>query len=219
MRCLIFLNGRDPNGLGEKERVFYRNLAASSDTIICADGGLNIAASLNIEPDMVIGDMDSVRPELLRETDERKIMRYPADKDRTDGRLALEFAIKNGCSDIAISCAISGQTDHSLANIQMLASVPEGVSVRITEPDVEIFTLKGPGRRVINGKMGERVSILPLSERITGITLEGLKYPMRGGEFSLGGMNGISNVMTGEEAGVRIEEGIVGVFHYRHLSQ
>ncbi len=219
MRCLIFLNGGDPNGLGEKERVFYRNLAASSDTIICADGGLNIAASLDIEPDMVIGDMDSVRAELLERTDKKRIIRYPADKDRTDGRLALEYAIETGCSEIVISCAISRRMDHSLANIEMLASVPEGVSVRITEPDVEIFTLKGPDRRAINGKMGDRVSVLPLSERITGITLEGLKYPLRGGEFSIGGMNGISNVMTGKEAGVRIEKGIVGVFHYRHPSQ
>ena len=214
MRCLIFLNGRRPEKLNENEMQFYRRLAASSDTIICADGGLNIAAGLNIEPDMVIGDMDSVRPQLLRETDEKKIMRYPADKDLTDGRLALEFAIKNGCSDIVISCAISDQTDHSLANIQMLASVPEGVEACIMEPNVAVRLLKGPGRRVIDGKRGDRISLLPLSEKVTGITLEGLKYPMRDGEFSIGGMNGISNVMEGEEAAISVDKGVLGIFYY-----
>ena len=214
MRCHIILNGRNPGQIKERELRFYRSLSISSDMIICADGGLNVAAAAGIEPDVVIGDMDSADPELLKNTDEARIIRHPADKDLTDGRLALDYAVDAGCAEIVISCALSSIIDHSLANIQMLSSVPEDINVRIMEPDVCVSVITGPTSHVINGEKGERVSLLPLSEEVDGITLAGLKYPMNGGHFSIKGMNGISNEMEGDMASVSVKKGVLAVFHH-----
>ena len=214
MRCLILLNGRAAEGMTGEEKRFYRELAEDSDIIICADGGLNAANGFGIEPDIVIGDMDSVRKELLEETEEKKIIRHPIEKDLTDGRLALNYAMKIGCDEIIITCALSKTMDHSLANIQMLSSVPEGIRAMIAEPDLEVFVMKGASRMVIKGKKGDRVSLIPLSELVEGINLNGLKYGMKNGKFSIEGMNGISNEMVEKEAGVRIKKGMLAVFHY-----
>jgi len=214
MRCLILLNGRENDGMRGEEKEFYRELAEGSDMIICADGGLNTADDFGIEPDIVIGDMDSVRKELLEETEEKKIIRYPIEKDLTDGRLALNYAVEIGCDEIILTCALSDMMDHSLANIQMLSSVPEGIMAMIAEPDLEAFVMKGAGSMVIKGKKGDRVSLVPLSELVEGINLNGLKYGMKDGRFSIEGMNGISNEMVEEEAKVRIKKGILAVFHY-----
>jgi len=214
MRCLILLNGRAAEGMTGEEREFYRELAENSDMIICADGGLNAADDFGIEPDIVIGDMDSVRPELLEETEEKKIIRHPMEKDLTDGRLAVQEAVRRGCGEVIISLAVSEETDHTLANIQMLASLPEGVKGCILERNLRIEMIKGAGILHIEGHRGDRVSLLPLSELVEGINLNGLKYGMKEGRFSIGGMNGISNEMVEEEAEVRIKKGMLAVFHY-----
>jgi len=214
MRCLIVLNGMEGRTLTDEEKRFYRGLAERSDTVICADGGLNLAASLGIEPDMVIGDMDSADPEILKRLPAEKIRRYPPEKDLTDGRLALNHALEIGCDEITLTSALSDRMDHSLANIQMLLSVPEGVRAAISEPDVEVMAVKGPASVSLAGKRGERVSILPLSERVKGIELRGLKYELKNGEFAVGGMNGISNEMVGGRAEIKVEEGIIAIFHY-----
>ncbi len=216
MRCHIILNGRNPGQMKERELKFYRSLSASSYMVICADGGLNVAVAAGIEPDVVIGDMDSADPEILKNTDEARIIRHPVDKALTDGRLALDYAVDADCAEIVISCALSGIIDHSLANIQMLSSVPADIKVRIMEPDMCVSVITGPASYVINGEKGERVSLLPLSGEVDGITLAGLKYPMNEGHFSIRGMNGISNEMEGDVASVSVKKGVLAVF--RHIN-
>ncbi len=216
MRCLILLNGRDCRGLSEKDRMFYIKKAEESDFIICADGGVNTAHALGIRPDLIIGDMDSAEAGILRSLPKDRIIIYPREKDRTDGWLALHKAVELGYDEILVSPGISSRPDHSIANIQMLLSVPKGISARIVEPDLEILVLEGEGKIWIKGEKGERISLLPLSEKVEGVRLSGLKYPMENGSFSVKGTNGISNEMLGNTAEISIKTGMLGIFHYKN---
>lgn len=209
MRCLIILNARD----SDKDGGFYRELAENSDIIICADGGVNLAVKIGIEPDILIGDLDSADPELLSSL-ESEIIRYPADKDRTDGWLALRKAVEMGCDEIVITNAISDRIDHTLANIQMMLSVD--ADVIISEPDMELRVMDDRRKILkIHGKTGDRVSLIPISERVDGISLKGLKYAVENASFSIRDMNGISNEMVSESAEIGIKNGILMVVHYR----
>lgn len=58
MKCIIFSNGE----YGALES--YRPLVATAELVLCADGGANYAYDMQIIPDMIIGDMDSIRPEV-----------------------------------------------------------------------------------------------------------------------------------------------------------
>ncbi len=214
--CLILLNGRDCRELSEKDRMFYIKTAEESDFIICADGGVNTAHALGIRPDLVIGDMDSAEAGILENIPEDRIIRYPREKDRTDGWLALNKALELGYDEILVSMAISSIPDHALANIHMLLSVPKRIDARIVEPDMEIFVLEGKGKIQIKGENGERVSLIPLSEKVDGVRLSGLKYPMESDSFSVKWANGISNEMLGNTVEISIKTGMLGIFHYRN---
>ncbi len=213
MRCLVVLNAREPEDMSEDELRFYSKTAGGSDKIICADGGLNLALRMGITPDIVIGDMDSVKEDILFSID-AEIIRYPKEKDLTDGFLALQKAIEIGCDDVVIINALSSVMDHSLANIQMLyAEDVRNANAMISEPDVDVYVTDS--ELTLRGNEGDRVSILPLSEKAEGISIEGMKYGLKNGEFSIYGRNGISNEMSVERARIRVENGVLVVFHYR----
>ena len=216
MRCLIILNARDHRELSEKDADFYRSMAERSDFVICADGGINTAKAAGIPVDLVVGDMDSAESEILSGIAPERLIKYPSEKDRTDGWLALQKAIEIGCSDISMCSALSPAPDHTIANIQMLASVPKGVKARISEPDMDVHVLES-GEMSIAGTPGDRVSILPLSEKAEGISLRGLKYSADEASFSIKGMNGISNEMSSEKSVIKVEKGILAVFHHRSI--
>ena len=66
--------------------------------------------------------------------------------------------------------------------------------------------LRGPGTLALEGAAGDLISLLPLGEA-TGITTEGLEYPLREERLGLGPARGVSNVMLGPRASVRVEQG------------
>jgi thiamine pyrophosphokinase len=212
LRCLILLNARKPEEMSERELEFYREIGERSDLVICADGGLNLALSIGITPNIVIGDMDSVDNEFLSSVD-FEIIRYPREKDYTDGFLALQKAIDMGCDEITISNAISSEMDHSLANIQMMLLTKDR-KVWISEPDVDVYLIDS-SELTLKGNAGDRVSILPLSEKAEGIWIEGMKYGMKNGEFSIGGRNGISNEMVEKTANISVEKGLLVLSHHK----
>ena len=58
MKCVIF--GAAP---ADDYACIRELLPASGRLVIAADGGLRYTAALGLEPDIIIGDMDSVRRE------------------------------------------------------------------------------------------------------------------------------------------------------------
>ena len=95
----IFLNGTYP----EEHLVFYREAVANNAgkrLLIAADGGLELFVRLGLSPDLIVGDFDSVKPETLERFTAVETIRYPREKDATDGELALRAALDRGCFDI-----------------------------------------------------------------------------------------------------------------------
>ena len=88
-RIVIFANGvlTQPDLLQTKLK--------PDDRIFCADGGTRHALALGLTPETIIGDLDSLEPELVAELETAgvTIQRHPADKDQTDLELALELAV------------------------------------------------------------------------------------------------------------------------------
>ncbi|MCG6537707.1 MAG: thiamine pyrophosphokinase, partial [Syntrophales bacterium LBB04] len=62
--------------------------------IICADSGAGYLRAIGVVPHVIIGDMDSLPPDMLEYFKERgsRIIRFPEGKKETDTQLALEYA-------------------------------------------------------------------------------------------------------------------------------
>ncbi len=192
----------------------YMPLMREADLRVAADGGARYFLGAGILPHTAIGDFDSLPPEMLRELQERRvhIVQHPVEKDETDLELALLHAVERGARRITVLAALGGRPDQHLANVQLLSHPAlEERDVRMLHRGWEVFAIHRAAR--IEGRAGQTVSLLPMTERVDGIVTEGLYYPLRDEALLLGPARGVSNVMTGVEAVVTIRSGILLAMH------
>ena len=183
--------------------------------VIAADGGALKAAALGLNVNVVVGDGDSLAPsalEALRAADV-DVQLHPAEKDASDTELAVREALAWGATDILVLGALGGlRLEHTLANL-LLLTLPELEGARVVLADgrstVRVVT---PGRPLaLEAADGELVSLLPLSERVAGVSTAGLRYPLQGATLEQGPSRGLSNELTGDAGSVSIEGGRLAV--------
>jgi thiamine pyrophosphokinase len=204
MRVVIFANGT----LNHPEQA--RELVRADDLVIAADGGTSHAWSIGITPDVVIGDFDSLTPDEQQrlETNGVETISFPARKDETDLELALLHAARAGADEIVILAALGGRLDQTVANLLLLA-MPElrDLDVRVVEGPQTAFLIRA--RASIEGSPGDRVSLIPLGGDAEGVTAQGLEWPLHEDTLHFGPARGVSNVLTEEEARVRVRKGLL----------
>lgn len=193
-----------------------RILEVNPSEVICADGGSRHVLALGMTPQMVIGDMDSLPPEMLDNLLESgcRILRYPARKDQTDTELALRYTLDQKPEEIEIYGALGGRIDHTLANISLLImAAREGIKTRIIDETTELFVVSEGAE--IRGTPEDIVSLFPLTTKVKGITLEGFEYPLQKATMAIGKPYGISNRLLGNRGAVSVSAGYLLVVKSR----
>ncbi len=180
--------------------------------IIAVDHGLHAADRLNITPDCIIGDFDSVTDSLLDKFRARSIpiQTFPMEKDKTDTEIAIELAITHNPTSIDIVGATGSRMDHVLANIHLLR-LPLQMNIRTTllDSNNKIY-LKDKNFMIKKQEQyGDYVSLLPFGDKVLGLTLVGFKYPLNHITYSAGSSLGVSNVILEQEARIELSEGIL----------
>lgn len=184
------------------------------DYIICADNGLRHAMHLNLTPDCIVGDFDSTDTELIRQYEAQgiKIHKYPQAKDETDTEIALNEAIRLKANRVDIFGGLGTRFDHTLANVHLLyKALTCNIKARLINSHNIVYLIKDYCK--IEGKEGDLISLLPFTEKVTGIYTEGLAYPLKNGIFKIGLPYGVSNYLIQNEASVIIESGVLIVIH------
>jgi len=188
------------------------------DLVICADGGARHALALGLAPEVVIGDLDSLDSDLRSRLGRKgcQFLVHPARKDETDLELALRYAIYRRVDEILILGALDGRIDQTLANV-LLLTLPdlEGIKVQIVAGDQEMFLIRD--QVSIEGQVGDTISLLPIVGDVTGVTTEGLEYPLQRGTLKFGSTLGVSNVLTAPVARVQVERGLLLCIHISNM--
>lgn len=187
-------------GAGECEPLTFR--PEPGDLVIAADGGLTYLRAAGLEPDVILGDFDS-----LGEQPEGNVMTFPVEKDETDTFLALRLAAERGYRDVRIYGGLGGRLDHTLANVQTLVwAANRGIRARLVGGDVTICALTD-GTLEFPPESRGLISVFCAGDRAEDIDLCGLKYPLQNdtltGEFPLG----VSNAFLGVPASVTVRRG------------
>jgi thiamine pyrophosphokinase len=201
---------------GETEGQGWQRWVRPGDWIIGADGGAAQALAWGLLPDLVIGDMDSL-PEAARsrlEAEGCEFIWHPRAKDETDLELALQYAVREGAHEIVVLGALGGRLDHTMANVLLLA-LPSlaGVSVRIAEGDQQALVARGGEVIRLEGAAGDLVSLLPLRGDASVVSTRGLAWALRQDTLRFGASRGVSNEMTGGEAEIQVDHGLLLVVH------
>ncbi len=204
MRAVIFANGLFPDPAAQ------RRLLRPGDLVVAADGGAAHARAAGVTPHVVVGDLDSLEPDLRVELEKAgaRFVSHPAAKDETDLELALLYAVERGVQEILILGALGGRLDQMLANLLLLAlPALAGADVRIVEGGQTAFLIRD--QAVVTGRPGDTVSLIPLGGDAVGVTTDGLQWPLDDEALRFGPARGISNVLLGRRARVRVREGIL----------
>lgn len=207
--CLIITGGMTNPAFLKKVYQEYR-----PDMVIAVDSGLNNADAAKLPITHLIGDFDSVNQEILAEYEMRaskgelRIKRLVPEKDLTDTQSAIEEAISLGATELLITGATGSRLDHVLANINLLMiPLRNGVKACILDTNNKIYLTRKTIEVVKNKMHGKYLSLLPLTNEVTGVTLIGMKYPLTNHTLVQGESLGVSNELVDEKAEIQLKEG------------
>jgi thiamine pyrophosphokinase len=209
-RIVIFANGELPD-LDKARR-----LLRADDYIICADGGMRNALALGVQPNLIIGDMDSAERDQLQKLKDEDvpIELFSHDKNETDLELAINHAIDLKPNQIMIVGALGGRLDQTLGNIALLTDTRHlSFDIRLDDGVEEIFVCRDQVQ--VHGKSGDLVSLIPWQGSVANVRTENLKWPLRNETLYPDKTRGISNEMLGGTASVSIGSGALLVVHRR----
>jgi len=179
-------------------------------TVIAADGGLDRAAALGLGVDVVIGDLDSVSADALAaaEAAGARIVRHPEAKDATDLELALDEAVRLGARRVLVVASAEGRLDHLLGSLLLLAAdAYEAIELDAIVGDALVHVVRG--ERALRGSPGELLSLVAVGGPATGVVTNGLDFPLAAETLHPGSSRGVSNVLSGTEARVTLDTGVL----------
>jgi thiamine pyrophosphokinase len=188
------------------------------DQVIAADKGVTYARKLGIVPDLILGDFDSIDLETKSKMQkwDVPIVSFPPEKDYTDTHLAIEQAIEMGADEITLIGATGTRLDHTWANVGLLQiPMEKGIKAWIVDKHNRISMHHKDVSIEKKYAFGSYVSLIPYTERVTGITLEGFYYPLNEAELTIGVSQGISNELVADTGWIRMRSGELIVIESR----
>lgn len=210
-KCVIVGAGDCNSMLLRKKMVLQQG-----DLCIAADRGLEYLLEIGVIPNLIIGDMDSVKPEILTQqlehSDKISIRQLPVEKDDTDMLAAIKEGLIRGYKIFELYGALGGRIDHTIANIQcLLYLLNHGARGILIGKDTNILLIRNEKITFTaqEHKAGKLLSIFAYGQDAIGVTENGLKYSLQDAivkqEFPIG----ISNQFTGTDAMIQVKEGML----------
>ena len=184
------------------------------DFVIAADGGLRPLLSLGIQPDLLIGDLDSLGDEGLipKAVPLRRLM---PEKDDTDTAVSLQTAFDMGYRDFRLYGCGGGRVDLLLSNYQLMGQYSRmGAKLRLVAPDHDAYALTNGTLPLPRRARGTTVSVFCHGERAEGVTLKGLKYPLDAYTLTCDRPLGVSNEHLDDAASVTVASGTLLILQW-----
>lgn len=178
--------------------------------VVAADSGLDHARRLGRTVHLAVGDFDSASRAAIDEARARGtvIDVHPQAKDHTDFELALARALERSPRRIVVVGGHGGRLDHLLGNALAL-TVPARAGVEVDAVFGAARVAVVTDRRALHGAPGELLTLLPLHGPATGVTTEGLLYPLRRETLTPGSTRGVSNQFVKADVAVGLESGVL----------
>ncbi|MWP62475.1 thiamine diphosphokinase [Gilliamella sp. Pas-s25] len=199
-KALLFVNGEPPlHDFCNLEKYTY---------IACTDGAYhNYLSTSSIQPDFLIGDLDSYNPN-GKIPPKTEIIHTP-DQNKTDFEKALLFLISKGITSFDVFGATGRASDHFLGNISVAMQYYHQYQITFYDNYCHFFFVKHY-QEMTNVK-DHIISLIPLS-KVTGLTITGFQYPLIDQTLSLGSSISLRNKAISDVVTISFKKGDLMVF-------
>ena len=195
---VLFGNGESPT------HKIATEILKNARTILCTDGGADKLKSLGFQPDLILGDMDSLS--LAHESYNCEIIKL-MDQSKTDLEKSLEWCYENGIGELSLVGFSGEQDDHNMAALWTLVSYYDKMELTFYSNSSKIKCVKSDTR--IDSFTGQTISIIPTKENIE-TSVSGLKYSINKSILKPPSF-GIRNSAKGDHFSIQ-SKGLVWVF-------
>lgn len=204
MKVALVLHGDEPGPDDLK-------LLSACDAIVCADGAAQTLLKANHPPTVIVGDLDSLKPDAYKWADalDIPIERHKADKDETDGELALAKGLSLGATSILILGGHGGRSAMFLANLKLLRRChDQGIEASMVGRGESIRYVGAGQEHVWAGRAGATLNILSV-DGDAAVTLEGTAFELANQPLERRSAKGVSNKITKDAAKLKVHSGVV----------
>lgn len=204
VKVALVLNGEEP---GPDEL----KLLDACDAIVCADGAAQVLLKSNHPPTVIVGDMDSLKPDAYKWADALDIPleRHKGDKDQSDGELALVKAFDLGATSVLIIGAHGGRSAMFLANLKLLRTCfDKGIEASMVGRGESLRYVGAGGEQVWTGRTGAILNLIPVDGDVS-VTIEGTSFDGANIAIARTGSRGVSNKILKDAARIKVHTGTV----------
>ncbi|OMO63807.1 hypothetical protein CCACVL1_22255 [Corchorus capsularis] len=209
---------------------------------LCADGGANRVydemplllphedasdVRRRYKPDVIKGDMDSIRTEVLNfyKSLGKEIIDNSHDQDTTDLHKCItyirDFAPQLDKSNLCIlvAGALGGRFDHEMGNLNVLCNFSSTRIVLLSD-DSLIHLLPRTHRHEIHIQssiVGPHCGLIPIGVPSRSSTSTGLQWDLNDTEMRFGGLVSTSNIVTGDKVTVQSDSDLLWTISIKKL--
>lgn len=199
MRAFIYTGG---NIIKEK----IPESPLEEDLVIAADSGYQNALTMGVQPQILLGDLDSL-DQSIKVPKEVEIIQVPAEKDLTDTQLAVSLALERGATELVLIGGLGGRLDHTLSNLAILEELNQKhIRALFNNGKNRARFLRNDSFLLLRDRF-RYFSLIAADEKVKGVTVEGCKYPLEKAKLSRYHQYAVSNEIVGNCAYIEVRRG------------
>lgn len=186
-----------------------------NDLCIAVDGGYEYCKLLEITPDYILGDFDSISEKEaegvaeIAKAEEDKVIVLPVEKDDTDMLAAIKLGLSEGYQSFRIYGGMGGRIEHTIANIQCLLYLKEHNAVGYLMDGTGMILVAKEEEISFQDSLEGYMSLFSMGDKAT-VSIENMKYLLQEQEITNSFPIGISNeFILGEKGKITVHKGAV----------
>ena len=187
------------------------SIESNFEEIIAVDSGIEHLLNLSLNPNTLIGDLDSISKKSLDEVKKNgvKILAFNSNKDQTDFELALNYLEETEKSKVYIIGGESGEIDHLISIFLLIPSKSFFENIIWLYGDKRIIFRQ---KIELNIKKFTKFSIIPLSD-LTNLSIDGAEWNLDNKDIQFGETLTLRNSTNEEQLNIRCDKGVFALIY------
>ena len=187
------------------------SIESNFEEIIAVDSGIEHLLNLSLNPNTLIGDLDSISKKSLDEVKKNgvKILAFNSNKDQTDFELALNYLEEAEKSKVYIIGGESGEIDHLISIFLLIPSKSFFEKIIWLYGDKRIIFRQ---KIELNIKKLTKFSIIPLSD-LTNLSIDGAEWNLDNKDIQFGETLTLRNSTNEEQLNIRCDKGVFALIY------